>query len=99
LKGIRITEQAKEVAVVHFYNWNEIVITTIDVEQGRWYTDIVIVWQDGKKFTNRPCTIRRMFNTRSQAENYSLTLVKKWINDGKPVVIAKRSRETAGTVN
>ena len=81
--------------MVHFYKEHEIIINAIEFNPGRWYTDIVIMWQDGQMSANRPCTIWRLFETRSQAENHSLTLVKKWIDDGKPALLPKRSRETA----
>ena len=81
--------------MVHFYKGHEIRITAIEVKRGRWYSDIVILWQEGQTSVNRPCTIRRMFDTASQAENHSFILVKNWIDDGKPAVIRHALARTA----
>jgi hypothetical protein len=76
--------------VKQIYKGHEIIIKSIKVGRDQWDLNIGILWTENQRTTVRPCTIRRLFKTCQEAEDYGLALVKNWIDEGKPTPPLKR---------
>ena len=72
--------------MIEIYKDHEIKIAAMEMNSGWWRTNIGILWTDSGKWIYRPCTIKGAFKTDQLAIEYALALVKKWIDDGRPLV-------------
>ena len=69
---------------------------TIELTPGEWDLNLAVIWTEARMTQSWQCMIRRVFDTRWQAERYGFTLIKNWIDAGKPELRMPPNKTSVG---
>ena len=70
--------------MIQLHKEHEVIVVTIELSPGKWDLNLAVIWTQARVTHSRQCIIRRVFDTRWEAETYGFTLMKNWIDAGKP---------------